>query len=68
MKQSTIEIIVVLVCATILLSVPIIEFAKCGARADRMGINKEYGIIAGCIIEHQPGKWVPLDMYRALDD
>lgn len=39
---------------------------KCSNQADKMGMRSDFGPLQGCMIEHQPGKWIPLKNYRVL--
>ena len=40
--------------------------ASCASQAAKMGFRYEWGAMQGCMIEPQPGKWVPLRNYRVL--
>ncbi len=39
----------------------------CSSKADAMGFRHTYGPVKGCIVEYKPGKWIPLERYRAID-
>jgi len=57
-------VIVVIVAITGVLY--ILESITCSNKAGIMGMRHNYGMLQGCMIEHQPGKWVPLKNYRVL--
>lgn len=56
------------VLVVILIIYSLIDWATCSAKADRMDIDSDYGPIQGCMVEARPGKWVPLERYRVVDD
>lgn len=39
----------------------------CKSKAETMGFPARYGPVIGCMIEHAPGKHVPIERYRVLD-
>jgi len=61
--------VVFFVVCTFGVSLPCFALAdwSCKSQAKVMGMSATYGPIQGCMIEHKPGKWVPLESYRALD-
>jgi hypothetical protein len=44
-----------------------IQGRQCEARARMMGFPHDYGWLTGCMIEHQPGRWIPSERYRVID-
>lgn len=36
---------------------------RCDAKTEHMGFNHSYDPWTDCIIEVEPGKWIPLDSY-----
>lgn len=39
---------------------------SCANQANMMGMRHDFGLFQGCMIEHKPGKWIPLKNYRVL--
>lgn len=40
---------------------------KCSQQWNRSGMNHEYSLLSGCMVEHKPNQWIPADKYRAQD-
>lgn len=40
---------------------------SCHSQGKIMKLPTQWGIPEGCMVEHQPGKWVPMDRYRVVD-
>lgn len=40
----------------------------CRAPAEKMGIDHDWGFWSGCMVEIEPGKWVPLETYRLTEE
>lgn len=40
---------------------------QCNAKGDMMMKTTKYGIAIGCMVEHKPGEWIPLNAYRVID-
>lgn len=40
---------------------------KCHNTWDTSGMNVEYRIFSGCMLEHTPGKWIPEKSYRTVE-
>lgn len=41
---------------------------QCKIIAEKMKLNYSYGLMQNCMVEVNPGKWVPLDKYRMMDE
>ena len=41
---------------------------ECSSKARVMGFDSSWGPVQGCAVEYKPGKWIPLERYRAVDD
>lgn len=41
---------------------------QCGTMARVMGFRSSWGPVQGCMIEHAPGKWVPIERFRVIED
>lgn len=41
---------------------------QCHAIGKVMGMNVQWSVSTACMIEHKPGKWVPLTRYRVMDE
>ena len=39
----------------------------CESKATKMGVNHEFKIGQGCMIEYAPGKWIDIEKYRIVD-
>lgn len=67
MKYFMVDV-VVYSCALLLIAgiVCAIERGTCVAKAKAMGFECSWGPFQGCMIETEPGKWVPLANYRVL--
>ena len=39
---------------------------SCEKQAKKMGVNSDWELLQGCMIEVKPGKWAPLKNYRAI--
>lgn len=37
---------------------------ECSGRAKMMGVNHEFGLITGCMIEYEKNKWAPIENVR----
>jgi hypothetical protein len=57
---------VLVVIAAITCLIYMLESATCSNKAGIMEMKHSYGMLQGCMIEHRPGKWVPLKNYRVL--
>jgi prepilin-type N-terminal cleavage/methylation domain-containing protein len=69
MKQhgfTLIEALIVAAIVGILIWLPVGAYLTCSAKGKAMGLRTDWGPIQGCIIEHEPGQWVPLENFRAL--
>lgn len=63
-RDSIIEMaIVVLLLAAALAGYFYIDAASCKAKAEGMGFEYKWSIIASCQIEVEDGRWIPLDSY-----
>ena len=60
------EITIVITIILILLLSFFGPMNACRIKAGAMQMNYKFGFIAGCMIEPEPGKWVPLENFRAL--
>ena len=40
---------------------------SCASQAKAMSFEHRWGPFMGCVVEYQPGKWIPLDNYRGVD-
>ena len=47
--------------------IPIGSYMSCDSKAKAMRMRFNWGPVQGCIIEHKPGQWIPLENYRALE-
>lgn len=39
---------------------------SCAKQAKKMGMNHDWELVQGCMVEVKPGQWVPLHNYRVL--
>jgi len=51
------------------LFVPIatIDYYGCKSKVEKMNMHGSWGAIQGCMVEHTPGKWIPIDNYRVVE-
>lgn len=68
MDRSDVSLLagLVVVVTAIFAGIYILSDFTCSNQADKMGMRSDYGPLQGCMIEHQPGKWIPLKNYRAM--
>lgn len=65
MKEGLIIVSLFLAIFMLLIQIAlVIADAKCEARAIRMKMNHVFSFTEGCMIEHKPGKWIPIANYR----
>lgn len=57
-------VLVAAIFGTVLIGGQVFKSYSCSSRASKMGKTSSYGPIQGCMIEYQPGFWVPIDQYR----
>lgn len=43
----------------------VIALPPCEAKAKRMGLRYEYGLLEGCMVKVD-NRWIPLDSYRVV--
>ena len=63
-------LIEVMITVAILLIVAVSFFApyyQCGAKWGRSGMASEWGFIQGCMVEVEPGRWIPDERVREID-
>ena len=60
-------IFTIILIAVIIIGMPLSAYMSCDAKAKAMGMRSDWGLVKGCIIEHKPGQWIPLENYRALE-
>lgn len=41
---------------------------ECRRKAAIMEMNQTFSFWEGCMIEYKPGKWIPYDKYRVVDE
>lgn len=63
---TLIELMIVLAIIAITFASVYSATITCEAKARAMGKNHEWGLLQGCMIEVEKGRWVPLENYRAL--
>lgn len=44
----------------------VLSSIPCEAKAERMGLQHDYGLLEGCMVKVD-NRWVPLDSYRTVD-
>ncbi len=44
-----------------------VNYLSCGSISKKMGLNHDYGLFYGCMIEYEKGKWIQSSKYRAFD-
>jgi hypothetical protein len=43
------------------------EKATCKERAEKMQMRRDFGLFLGCMVEYQPGKWLPIESIHATE-
>lgn len=71
MNEIVVKVLVGLIAAAIIASIAAVAFGiaafKCHNTWDTSGMNVEYRIFSGCMLEHTPGKWIPEKSYRTVE-
>ena len=44
----------------------LLDRASCNATARAMHVPARWSLLTSCMIEYEPGKWVPLENYRGV--
>jgi hypothetical protein len=52
--------------ALLMVGANVIDRNACYAKAEHMKVQATHSFLTNCVIEYQPGKWVPLHNYRVL--
>ena len=55
-----------LVTAVLLAGIFYLAKLECSQRWENSGMEYEYGVIQGCVIQLKDGRWVPAENYREL--
>jgi len=66
--MSKLELGIIAAIIFIVVSAPFLAEAECKAKTEDMGFNVKWNFIGGCRIEHEAGKWIPLERYRVIED
>ena len=66
--MSKLELGIIAAIIAVLFSIPVLVEAECNAKTEGMGFNIKWSFLGGCRIEHQKGKWIPLERYRIIED
>jgi prepilin-type N-terminal cleavage/methylation domain-containing protein len=64
---TLIEALIVLAIIAILASVPVLGSVRCTAQWERSGMASSWGLIQGCMVEVEPGRWIPQERLREID-
>jgi prepilin-type N-terminal cleavage/methylation domain-containing protein len=64
---TLIEVLIVLAMIGIIVSVPITGQMRCSAQWERSGMKSEWGLFTGCLVEVEPGRWLPSERIREID-
>lgn len=58
----------IIVCISTLCVLPVLWLASytCHAQWERSGLNVEWGLVSGCMVQRRDGTWVPADAVREL--
>jgi len=62
-----IEIAIILAIIGLITTLASVPPLTCAAKSKQMGKHYDFGYIQGCLIEAQPGQWVPLQNYRVIE-
>ena len=66
--DSTIELIFTIVVVLIMLAVAaVMAAAKCDNQWSRSGLQSDWGIMQGCLVEVRPNTWIPDERVREVD-
>jgi hypothetical protein len=66
MKNYIIEIVIGLLSILLGFLIFATPYLSCGAKAKQMKMNYDWGFAKGCMIEHKPSQWIPLENYRVM--
>lgn len=64
---TLIEVMIVLAIIAILLAAIVLAPFKCAAKWERSGMATEWGPIQGCMVEVEPGRWLPDERVREIE-
>lgn len=68
-KEEILALIIVgFMCVVILVGAYFWNMAKCYAKTEDMGMASKFSLLAGCRVEHEAGKWIPLERFRIMED
>ena len=62
------EVLIILAIIGILASTFLLPYFQCEKQTKDLGFAGRWSIVGGCQIEIKPGKWLPLERYRVIDD
>ena len=64
MKDLIITILILLLVITLFVGITALtESATCYSQTRDIGFAHRWGLMSGCMIEVNPGQWIPLDNY-----
>jgi Tfp pilus assembly protein PilE len=70
MKQrglTLIELLILLACVLIMVGAVAGPYLACTSQGKVMGKQTDWKPFQGCMVEYEPGKWVPMERYRVVD-
>jgi hypothetical protein len=66
MKDSIIEIVVLVAIFAVLGSIPLLLSAKCEAQWEDSGLQSRWGWLSGCLISNDGKRFIPDQRYREM--
>lgn len=64
--MTLLEVFIIFVITAILVSLPVGGCMRCEAKWEHSGMASKWGFLSGCLVEVEPGRWIPEGRLREI--